>query len=292
MTSITGMKPNRFVKCAVLWLCAHMLLAPAVRPAGITADAGLTPAEDRWIFRSQIRYMLWETDPTGMQREMSSVAVSTVLAYGLRSDLTLMIRQMLMHREMSMGGSESKETGAGDLLILAKYKAYRVNTPDHTLGIAPTLGLEFGTGHDSFSSGTTDISAGLYASWRGGPWGSDFNASYTWNGVTGRSGQGMIPGDQLSLDGALAHQFSIGQDAAAALAPVLEASYRRILPSSANGTDMPDTGESVIYVSPGIKFTMSALILEALAQIPVWQHHEGRQLERGITLIAGARLMF
>ncbi|MHC4154319.1 MAG: hypothetical protein ACYST6_05290, partial [Planctomycetota bacterium] len=36
--------------------------------AGISVDAGLTPPEDRWIIRNQVRYMTREDDPTGMNR--------------------------------------------------------------------------------------------------------------------------------------------------------------------------------------------------------------------------------
>ncbi|MHC4238972.1 MAG: hypothetical protein ACYSUC_04355 [Planctomycetota bacterium] len=42
--------------------------------AGISVDAGLTPPEDRWIIRNQVRYMTREDDPTGMNREMSMYA--------------------------------------------------------------------------------------------------------------------------------------------------------------------------------------------------------------------------
>ncbi|MHC4362719.1 MAG: hypothetical protein ACYSTZ_07820, partial [Planctomycetota bacterium] len=52
--------------------------------AGISVDAGLTPPEDRWIIRNQVRYMTREDDPTGMNREMSMYAFPIVVAYGLR----------------------------------------------------------------------------------------------------------------------------------------------------------------------------------------------------------------
>jgi hypothetical protein len=46
------------------------LIAASASAAGISVDAGLTPAEDRWIFRTQVRYMRRTDDPTGMDRKI------------------------------------------------------------------------------------------------------------------------------------------------------------------------------------------------------------------------------
>ena len=268
------------------------LIAASANAAGISVDAGLTPAEDRWIFRSQIRYMRRTDDPTGMDRKMSTYAFPTMLAYGVRPDLTLMVRQTIKNQKMSMAGSSSRNTDFDDLFVLGKYKLYRRNTPDYTFGIASTLGLEFPTGADPFTSETWDLQPGLYTSWRSGPWATDFNISYTWNGFADRGQGGLNPGDELSLDWALAYQFSIGEKSRVSLAPVLELSYKNISPDRLHSDDVSNTGESVLYLSPGIKFTVSSFILEALLQIPVWQDQEGSQLERDMTVIFGARYMF
>lgn len=271
------------------------MLTPVSRTlnaAGISIDAGLTPAEDRWILRTMARYMERNNDPLHMGREMSTYAFSTMLAYGLRPDLTLMLRQSVMYQEMSMMGSTERSTGLGDLFVLAKYKAYRLNTPEYTLGIAPTIGLEFPTGDDSFTSDTWDLNTGLYISGRSGPWATDFNIAYAWNGLLDRGKNDIAPGDELSLDWAFAYQFSIGEKARASLAPVLELSYKEIWPDRMSGQDLSNTGESVLYLSPGIKFSMSWIILETLIQVPVWQDQQGSQLERGIGVLVGARFMF
>jgi hypothetical protein len=260
--------------------------------AGISVDAGLTPPEDRWIIRSQIRYMERKDDPTAMDREMDMYAFPVVVAYGFRPDLTLMIRQPVKHREMSMGGSVSKDTGFDDLFVLGKYKLYRRNTREYTFGIASTLGLEFPTGDDDFGSDTWDLEPGLFASWRSGPWASDFSISYKWNGFADRGKNGIDPGDELSIDLALAHQFSIGEKADVSLTPVLEFNYKHILRDRLSGHNLSNTGESLFFVSPGLKFTKSSFILEALVQFPVWQDQEGSQLEQGTRFIVGTRFMF
>jgi hypothetical protein len=191
-----------------------------------------------------------------------------------------------------MAGSSSRNTDFDDLFVLGKYKLYRRNTPDYTFGIASTLGLELPTGRDPFTSETWDLQPGIYTSWRSGPWATDFNIAYTWNGFADKGEGGLNPGDELSLDWALAYQFSIGENARASLAPVLELSYKNIGADRLHSDDVENTGESVFYVSPGIKYTMSSFILEALLQIPVWQDQKGSQLERDMTVIFGARYMF
>ena len=260
--------------------------------AGISVDAGLTPPEDRWILRTQVRYRERRNDPSDMNREMNTYIFPVVLAYGLRPDLTLLIRQRVINQKMSVRGTTERDEGLGDLFVLAKYRAYRLNTPDYTLGIAPTIGLEFPTGHDSFTSETWDLKPGLFLSGRRGPWAVDLNIAYKWNGFADRGKGGRDPGDEVSLDLAFAHQLSIGQKGYASLAPVLEMTYKHIWADQLKGHDMSNTGETFMYISPGIKFITSSLILEALVQIPVWQHQKGSQLEQDVGILAGVRFMF
>ncbi|MEE8424000.1 MAG: transporter [Thermodesulfobacteriota bacterium] len=203
-----------------------------------------------------------------------------------------MLKQPVVHQEMSMADSTSKDTGFADLSLIAKYGIYRRNTPEYTFGVATTLGFELPTGADAFTSETWDIRPGLYTSWRSGPWATDFNIAYAWNGFADESTGGINPGDELSLDWALAHQFSIGEKARVSFAPVLELSYKNIWPDQLRGDNVANTGDFVLYLSPGIKFTKSSFILEALLQIPVWQEQKGSQLKRGIGGLVGTRFMF
>ncbi len=275
----------------VVQIALVLVLSDAIA-AGISVDAGLTPAEDRWILRTQLRYMERDDDPTSMNRKMDRYTLNIVLAYGLRRNLTLVLKQPVVHQEMSMAGSTSKDTGLANLSLLAKYGIYRRNTPEHTSGGAMTFGLELQTGADAFTAETWDGNSGLCSSWRRGSWASDFNIAYAWIGLADESSRGTNPGDELSLDWALAHQFSIGGEAEVALAPVLEVSYKNIGQDRLYSHDVADTGETILYISPGLKFTKSSLILEALAQIPVWQEQEGSQLKRSTGGFVGIRFMF
>ncbi|MBW8000977.1 MAG: transporter [Planctomycetes bacterium] len=278
----------------LILVCAtiNALTTENVNAAGISVDAGLTPPEDRWIIRTQFRYMERKDDPTPMNQKMETYTFPIIVAYGLRPDLTLMVRQKVKYRKMSMSGSVSRDTGVGDLFVLGKYRLYRRNTHDYTFGIAPTLGLEFPTGDDDFGSETWDLQPGLFTSWRSGPWASDFSIAYKWNGFADKGRHGLKPGNELSVDLALAHQFSIGGRADTSLTPVLEFNYKNNLSDRLSGQNVSNTGESLFFVSPGLKFTKSSFILEVLLQFPVWQDREGTQPKQGKRLIVGTRFMF
>jgi hypothetical protein len=260
--------------------------------AGISVDAGLTPPEDRWIIRTQFRYMERKDDPTPKNRKVEMFAFPVVVAYGFRPELTLLVRQPVKHRNLYMAGSVSRDTGFDDLYVLAKYKLFRQNTRDYTLGIASTLGLELPTGDDDFGSETWDLEPGLFTSWRSGPWQSDFSVAYKWNGFVDDGKNGLEPGDELSVDLAFAHQFNLTEKADMSLTPVLELNYKHLSNDDLSGRSVSNTGESLFFVSPGLKFTKSSIILEALVQFPVWQDQEGSQLEQGIRYIVGARFLF
>jgi hypothetical protein len=274
-------------------ICVLSVLFPVcIQAAGISVDAGLTPPEDRWIVRTMGVYMRREKDPTAMDRKMNKYTLNTVLAYGLRPDLTLMLKQPAVYQEMTRNGVISKDTGVGDLSLIAKYRILRRNTREYTLGLSAIAGLEPPTGTDAFSSETWDFKPGIYISLRRDALASDFNIGYNWNGFSDDGKGGVNPGDELSLDYAIAYQFSFGEEAEVALAPVLELSYKHISSDRLNDNKVINTGESVFYISPGLKFTKSSFILEALVQIPTWQDQNGSQTKRGVGYIVGTRFMF
>jgi hypothetical protein len=259
---------------------------------GISVDAGLTPAQDRWIVRSHVRHMEKQGTMMGVSQEMETIMIPLVVAYGLKPELAVMVRQGIMFMDMEMGGEITKKSGFGDLFMLAKYKAFRRNTHAYTLGIAPMLGMEFPSGKKGLSSETWDLTAGTFASLRRGALALDLNIAYALNGLGDRTGDGVNPGDELSLDGAIAWQFGIGANAYSSIAPVLEISFIYCWPDKKDGGSVMNTGERMVLVSPGVKFTLPWLILEVLVQVPVWQKQNGVQPERSVGGLAGFRLMF
>lgn len=271
-------------------LCLSSVWAQTVHATGITADVGLTPPLDRWIFRSQLRYLERQEDSSPNGQEMEMYMMPVVVAYGLRPELTVIARQPFLHREMAMPMGNMNDTGYGDFSLITKYRMFRVNRPEYILGIAPILGLECPTGDDDFGSDTWDLLTGVFVSGRTGPSGVDLNLEYKLNGLGDRGGD--LPGDELTTTVALAYQFTLNDDATMSLWPVLEISHTYTEPDRQSGHTTPNSGEEILLLSPGLKFARQSFMLELLVQFPVHQDQRGNQMERGIGGLIGVRYMF
>jgi hypothetical protein len=280
-----------FRKAVAIAACLFLVSAGSILAGGISADAGLTPAQDKWIVRTQIRLMQRGGDTSPMQRDMQMYMTPLVVAYGLRPELTLMVRQVFVSRTMTMNGVDTETSGLNDLFVLAKYRAFRKNTRDYTIGLAPSLGVSLPTGVDGIGSKAVNLALGMNGSYRRGTWAVDANLELGIDGITGKEGE-YTRGETFSIVTALARQFAMGTGASNALAPVLEISYVNAGPRRLLGTDLPNSGESYMQLSPGLKFTHSSLILETLVQVPVWQDQEGAQTELEVSGLIGVRLMF
>ncbi len=286
-----SLRPVSILVVFAIVVSAVMAPTNEASAAGISIDAGLTPAEGRWILRSQVRYMKRDNHPAEPRQEMRALMFPVVVAYGLRSDLMIMIRQTIRETRMQMAGQSTSNTGLTDLFVLGKYRLYRVNTPGYTLGVAPTVGIEIPSGQEGFSSDTWDLRLGCFVSGRVGTWGLDVNGAWLWNGMAGSGSSDIDPGDELTLEIALANQISLASDASVTLGPVIESSYLRVSSDSRDGRTVDNTGESVLLLSPGLKLTWSSLIVEGLVLLPVWQDQEGLQTERKPGFLIGFRLM-
>jgi len=287
---VVPMTPYR-IACMGL-IVAAIAACTTAQGGGITADVGLTPPLDRWMFRSQLRYMERGDDPTGIDREMQMVAAPFVLAYGLRPNLTVIARQIAFHRTMDMPSGDREATGFGDFALITKWRALRVNRRDYILGVAPVLGVEVPTGDDDFGSDTWDALTGAFLTTRRGPLGADLNLEYALNGIDDRSREAARPGDTFSANLALSYQFSLDDNATMSLWPVLELTYTDARRDRRDGDGVPDSGGDQLTVSPGLKFARQSFMLEALVQLPVSQNPNGVQLERGIGALAGVRYLF
>lgn len=268
-----------------------VIISSKVSAAGISADAGLTPSEDRWILRTQVRSMLRNDGGTPGNRT-ATLMYPVIVAYGLRHDWMIMARQAIVHRRLISAAGKTRKTGLGDLFILTKHLVYRKNSRIHTFGVSPVLGLELPTGGRSFTSNSWDPRVGLYLSGRGRRWATDMNLSYIANGLLGDSKGDINPGDESSVIWAFAYWFKPRFQRRVALAPVLEVSYRHLSPNRMGGSDLVDTGESAWTVSPGFKIVVSSMFLEGLIQLPLWQYQRGIQLKQGVGSLVGIRLMF
>lgn len=275
-----------------IFFALQIFISSNINGEGISVDAGLTPALDRWIFRTQMRYWQRVNQSSSMNQKMNMMMFPAVLAYGAKSNLTIMVRQIFVERQMIMNQTKIRDFGIGDLYIMGKYKLYRRNTPSYTFGLSTIIGLECPTGESTFTSDTWDLNSGIFASYRRGALAMDINLAYVWNGMLKKGKNIINPGNEFSLDYAVAYQISLSNNAKTALAPVLEFSYKNSDSNQLEGTEISNTGESVFLIAPGLKLTMSSVIFEVLYWLPVRQNQTGIQFERKAGLLVGTRVMF
>ena len=257
----------------------------------ISVDAGLTPSEDRWILRFQTRYMERENRTSLNTNYMKSYSVNGVVAYGIRRDLTLIIRNRHQFQDMKMNEHKSSFNGFGDLTLITKYAFYRINNPDYIFGLAGTIGIDVPVGHELITSETWNLHFGLFSSLKHNFDSFDFNISYSFNGLTKRD-DNIRPGNQLSLDLAYTRQIIIGTGSDITFAPVLELKFINTKPDEINDNNLKNNGESLLFLSPGFKITISSIIFESLVLFPVWQEQGNNQMRFNIMGLIGIRYMY
>jgi hypothetical protein len=227
----------------------------------------------------------------GINSEMSTYMYPIVVVYGLRPNVTVMVRQMIIDRTMRMPMSATASSGLGDLFVNLKYKLYRINTVSYTLGIAPTIGATLPTGKDGFSSNTVDLQAGLYSSFRKESFGADLNIALRTMDLFEKRPDDTEMGNEVSWNLSFARQFSLDLKAHVTLAPVVEINVVHVFPNRINGQEQTNSGETVYFLSPGLKLTTRNIAFEALLQPVISQKQNGLQLERKTGIIVGIRFL-
>lgn len=278
-----------FIRRAALFFALLFAGTPFLQAGGITADVGLTPPKDRYIFRTQLRWMEMGNDPTTMNREATMYGVPMVLAYGLQPNVTLIGRQVAFHRRMKMPSGVKESTGLGDFALISKWRLLRINKPEYIIGLAPVLGIELPTGDDDFSSDTFDLLTGAFLTIRRGEWGADLNLEYVLNGFDDRDDR---LGDAFTANLALSYQFTLDEQATVSVWPVLELTWSESWGARMGGSGVANTGGSIATVAPGIRFARQSFMLEALVQFPFHNRQSGTQLETEVSGLIGLRYLF
>ncbi|MFQ6610806.1 MAG: hypothetical protein ACE5D7_08420 [Fidelibacterota bacterium] len=255
---------------------------------GISVDAGLTPAENRWIVRYQHRL----TEKTGnMDSKMTMKMNMIAIAYGLKPYLTVMMMQGLTDKTSEMNSMTDGMDGRNDMNLLAKYRVYRHNTRDSILGIAATLKLSIPTGTEMFTTDYWSISPGIYLSKRWNTWAIDASSEMNYHDLFNQRGNDLRRGWAVSCSIAGARQIAVNGRSELALAPVIELNGNILQPDFPKSGNM-ETRETSILLSPGIKVTYRSFILEALWQIPVWDELPENSMNNSEKWLAGFRFMF
>lgn len=247
--------------------------------AQISTDAGLTPAQDRWIFRIQYRMM-------GMENSMMKTntrMVPMVLGYGITSGFSIMLRSVYVHKSYS--NSSEVNSGVNDLYLLSKFKLFRKNTPKYIFGLAPYIASNIPIGSKDVSDRTWNPEIGLNISFRPRFLSIDLSTYYTF--IDTKEKLSTEHNIRYSLDIAFSGKIPFGAKSNQILSPVIEINYyqegKKSNYSSAN---------ELLYISPGISYKHSSLAIEALYQIPVYEIDKADGMYQLSSWILGLKYLF
>lgn len=271
------LKKNKMNKKHTILLLI-LLVSGLVKAGGISVDAGITPPQDRFIFRTQYRYMSMENTMMTRNTQMSPF----VLAYGVTSGITVMTRGIYVHQSVS--NNSEINNGFNDAYLLSKFRLYRKNTANYVLGIAPHIASNIPVGSKEISNRTWNPELGLNISFRPRFLSFDLSASYVISDISGKLDE--RPGNIFNLNTAISGVIPLKSLASSAISPVIETTWTSVQEKAANSES------NVIFVAPGLSYIYSNLTLEALMQFPVYQTERAGLMEQNSRLIIGLKYMF
>ncbi len=266
---------KKLLSCFFLLLCNALCYAD-----GISVDAGLTPAQDKWILRTQ--YRLMNMYNSGTETYIHSFPL--VVAYGVTSNFTVMMRQSYMIKNV-VSNEKTSQNGFNDPFILLKIKAFRKNTSEYTFGIAPTIATNIPVGDNQVSNKIWSPKAGINCSFRHHFWLFDLNISYTFQDINNKATKSY--NDILNINSAFSRLIPFKNNSDMLIAPVVEFSYLHEFNTENTGIFTAKK----LYGSPGFKFVYSSFIFEALYQIPLYQYTSEAVMKSRGNFIVGIRYM-
>ena len=196
--------------------------------------------------------------------------------------------------------STSQSRGLGDARVMARYQGF-----EQDLSVGVQFGLKLPTGRidDRFSSGpqagqpvdrglqlgtgSTDLLAGAYAV---GALATDvyYFANVLWQQPVA-SRDGFRPGNGANATVGLRYTGPL----AGGIVPQLQLNVRSEGRESGINADVPDSGATLAYLSPGVGFRVSGHVDGfAFVQLPVYQRVNGLQLEPKVLGSVGFRYRF
>lgn len=265
---------SRLIYLLVLVLCCNTNLFSG----GISVDAGITPPQDRFILRTQYRYMSMDNAMMSVNTNMMPL----VLAYGVTSGFTVMARGMYVYQTFE--NTSNVNQGFNDLYLLTKFRLYRKNTAEYVFGIAPYLASNIPLGSKEISNRTWNPELGLNISYRPRFFSIDISASYMFSDISSK--QVSATGNVFKFNTAFSALIPLKGLSSKAISPVIELTYI----NEENKDENKST--NLIFLSPGISFIHSSFTVEALVQQPIYQTELSTIMSQKTRLIVGVKYMF
>ncbi|HHH13155.1 MAG TPA: hypothetical protein ENJ98_02865 [Thiolapillus brandeum] len=214
-----------------------------------------------------------EADKAGSEKEQ---ALTLELTYGLTGDWAAGAELPYAYRQE---GSESN-SGNGDVALFTKYRFWRRDS----LGLQESAAVLLkvvtdtadGSGTPRLDKGATDTILGLTYGYEGRRW-------YRWAGIryrfNGKNDAGLERGDRVLLDFVGGYRPRLTGYREPDTVWLLELNGEYGKRASLHGSDLPDTGGTEWFLSPGLFWTRRNFAVKAGVQVPIYSNLNGDQDE-------------
>ena len=278
----------------LLALAAVLGAMPAAAFAqGINTNVALPVARGEGIWRSQLRAMVATDDPSSLDREIETLVAPQTLVYGITPRLTAFATlPLLARRRLEIGSSsERSDPAIGDLTLLGRYTVLADDyAPLSTRRAAVIAGVELPTGAERFGKPSYNPILGAVGTWAANRHELDVDFLYT----AGTKRRDFEAANRLRYD--IAYRYRLWPKRFGRrlrqVSAVLELNGRWAAHTRRDGSTLRDSGGQVLFLSPGVQYVTSRLIVEASLQLPVSQHLNGDQVETDFVGVLSVRVPF
>ncbi len=276
--------------------------------APITFNTALPVASEEYLFREQLIVAQSGHDPATTERDRTEVTAVSVLGYGVTGKLAIF--GVLPYRNIDFDLTSSGQrisrnnSGFGDATIFSRYTLYKQDGLGSNFRVAPFIGIKLATGDDDFrdsrgitpplariATGSTDVFAGVVATWQKLDYQVDAQLSYRKNG----KGNSFEAGNVTRLDASLQYRLwhsDFSKGVPDYLYGVMELNAVHKGKNGLAGVTNKNTGGTQLFITPGIQYVTKRWIAETAVQIPVSQNLNGTALETDYIYRASVRVNF
>jgi len=264
----------------------------------------------RFVVRNQLRSEGQEV-PDPSNQDVFVFAQVFAVPVRINSDTVFTAVTRVLHKQLSFtapGSSRQQlsDTGLGDTTLLVKRRFYVDNFQGGGIQLALVGGVKLPTGDDNqrdnqgnllpaglqLGTGSVDVSVGLvFTAFKGR---IGFNSSFLYQ--FNNESNGFQFGDETKVNLAFGYrlfpkQYTSFQDKV--LNAYLEVNTVVSQRASLNDQNVPDSGGTTVFLTPGIQAVLHPrFLVEAAFQIPVVQELNGTQLAFSPTANVGIRVLF